>query len=298
MAELWGPDWGLRYGVAPLQIGRRPPRSRSAAPDRPGLRSGCVLSSGASIRKVVLGQVCEICVAEIKDRLVVLSGAGISAESGIKTFRDSDGLWEGHNVNDVATPEAWRRNPGLVLDFYNERRRVILAAEPNEAHKALGDLEETYDVSIVTQNIDDLHERAGSSNVLHLHGEILFARSSIDPDLIYPLSDWAMRMGDLCELGGQLRPHIVWFGEDVPMMDRAIEIVRQADILVVIGTSLAVYPAASLIDFARPHVPIYVVDPGTPALTPRDNVHFIKMNAVKGVLELKHRLEDFRQFGN
>ena len=173
-------------------------------------------------------------------RIVVLSGAGISAESGLQTFRGADGLWEGHRVEDVATPEAWAANPGLVLDFYNQRRRAVLAAEPNAAHRALVELERAYDVRIVTQNVDDLHERAGSSQVLHLHGEVMLARSTRDPRLVRHLGERDIELGDVCELGSQLRPHIAWFGEMVPAMDEAVELVAEADVLLVVGTSLQV----------------------------------------------------------
>jgi NAD-dependent deacetylase len=193
-------------------------------------------------------------------KIVILTGAGISAESGLQTFRDAGGLWEGHNVYDVATPEAWERNPQLVLDFYNERRRKMREAKPNEGHKALVELEGKYRVTIVTQNVDDLHERAGSKHIIHLHGELLKSRSSIYPDIIYPcLND--IEPGDVCERGAQLRPHIVWFGEMVPMIEPAAEAVSQADILIIVGTSMQVYPAAGLAGYARPHTPIYYVDP-------------------------------------
>jgi NAD-dependent deacetylase len=180
-------------------------------------------------------------------RVVVLTGAGISAESGLQTFRGADGLWEGHRIEDVATPEAWTANPGLVLDFYSQRRRAVRAATPNAAHSALVDLERAYDVRIVTQNVDDLHERAGSKQVLHLHGEIMLARSTRDPSLVHHLGDRDIELGEMCELGSQLRPHIVWFGEMVPAMDEAVELVAEADVLLVVGTSLQVYPAAGLV---------------------------------------------------
>ena len=194
-------------------------------------------------------------------QIVILSGAGISAESGLKTFRDSDGLWENHNVYDVATPEAFERDPELVLNFYNERRHQVLEAKPNKAHLALVELESQFDVRIITQNIDDLHERAGSSHVLHLHGEIDFARSSVDETLIYPLNGADIKLGDRCEKGSQLRPHIVWFGEAVPMMEEVIPLVEMADILLVIGTSLAVYPAAGLVNYVPPFAEKFYIDP-------------------------------------
>jgi NAD-dependent deacetylase len=197
-------------------------------------------------------------------RVVVLTGAGISAESGLKTFRGNDGLWEGHRIEDVACPEAWARDPARVLRFYNERRQAVRAAEPNAAHVALVDLERAYDVRIVTQNVDDLHERAGSTNVLHLHGEILKARSTRDPRLVRHLGDRDIDLGDHCELGSQLRPHIVWFGEMVPAMDEAVELVAEADVLLVVGTSLQVYPAAGLVFEAPSKARRIVVNPEVP----------------------------------
>ncbi len=194
-------------------------------------------------------------------KIVVLTGAGMSAESGLKTFRDSDGLWENHNVYDVATPEAWERDPEMVLKFYNERRKQVRVAEPNKAHVALGKLEQKYNVSIITQNIDDLHERAGSTHVIHLHGEVNKARSSVDSGLVYELDHWEMKMGDTCEKGSQLRPHIVWFGEAVPMIEKAIPIVEMADVVMVIGTSLSVYPAAGLLNYATSSSQKYYIDP-------------------------------------
>ncbi len=196
----------------------------------------------------------------MKKKLVVLSGAGISAESGIKTFRDSDGLWEGHNVLDVATPEGWFKNPELVLDFYNQRRKQLHEVLPNEGHLILAELEADFDVHIITQNVDNLHEKAGSSNVLHLHGELLKVRSTKDKNYIL---DWEIDLvlGDLDTNKNQLRPHIVWFGEDVPALDNAIHLVKKADILIIIGTSLQVYPAASLMNFANQNIPVYYIDP-------------------------------------
>ena len=193
-------------------------------------------------------------------KLVVLTGAGISAESGIKTFRDTNGLWEGHDVMQVASPEGYLANPALVLDFYNQRRKQLLEVFPNKAHFNLAHLENNFDVKIITQNVDDLHERAGSSSVIHLHGELLKARSSIDENDVL---DWPKELvlGDLCSKKSQLRPHIVWFGEMVPLLEKAIEITQNADILIIIGTSMQVYPAASLIDFVEPNTPIYFIDP-------------------------------------
>lgn len=193
-------------------------------------------------------------------KIVVLTGAGISAESGLKTFRDADGLWEGHDVYEVASPEGWYRNQSLVLDFYNQRRRQLLEVFPNEAHTALARLENFYDVSIITQNVDDLHERGGSTNVIHLHGELLKSRSSVDERLVYECKS-DINVGDCCEKKSQLRPHIVWFGELVPMLEKAAQITAQADILFIIGTSMQVYPAANLINFANRSIPKYFIDP-------------------------------------
>ncbi len=197
-------------------------------------------------------------------RVVVLTGAGISAESGLKTFRDSDGLWEGYNIEDVATPQAWARNPQLVQEFYNQRRKSVLEALPNSAHFALAELEKQYDVTIITQNIDDLHERAGSTNVIHLHGIITRSQSSLNPNLTYPMDGWELKMGECCELGSQLRAHVVWFGEAVPMIEVAAEICHEADIFILIGTSLNVYPAAGLIHYVPRKAPKYIVDPKIP----------------------------------
>lgn len=217
----------------------------------------------------------------MKDRIVVLTGAGISAESGIKTFRDAGGLWEGYDVMEVATPEGFNKNPELVLEFYNQRRKQLLQCLPNDGHKALVKLEEKYDVTIITQNVDDLHERAGSSNVLHLHGELLKARSTGDPNLIYHWQE-DITLHDKCEKGYQLRPHIVWFGEMVPMIDIAVEYTRKADILIVIGTLLAVYPAASLIHYTDITVQKYLIDPNQPSSMP-SNFEFIPYSATIGV---------------
>jgi NAD-dependent deacetylase len=196
----------------------------------------------------------------MKKKLVVLTGAGISAESGIKTFRDADGLWEGHNVMDVATPEGWNRNPELVLDFYNQRRKQLHEVQPNLGHQILAELEKDFDLTIITQNVDNLHEKAGSSNVLHLHGELLKVRSTKNPNYIL---DWEtdLNFGDIDDNGNQLRPHIVWFGEEVPALEEAVTIVQKADILLIIGTSLQVYPAAGLMNFAKTSIPVYYIDP-------------------------------------
>lgn len=223
-------------------------------------------------------------------KLVVLTGAGISAESGLKTFRDSDGLWEGYNVYDVATPEAWERNPELVQEFYNERRRQVVAAQPNAAHQILAELEKDFDVEIITQNIDDLHERAGSTKVTHLHGIITRSQSSRRPGLTYPIVGTELKMGEMCKLGSQLRPHVVWFGEAVPMIEVAAKICEKADLFVLIGTSLAVYPAAGLIDFVPSQVSKYIIDPKTPDVKRYKNVIAIEQNAAKGVEELKRIL--------
>lgn len=218
-------------------------------------------------------------------KIVVLTGAGISAESGISTFRDSNGLWENHDIMEVASPEGWKANPELVLNFYNLRRRQLKEVQPNSAHYYLKELEEKYKVVIITQNVDDLHERAGSSNVLHLHGELLKARSVDNEDLII---DWAedILSGNLAEDGAQLRPHIVWFGEMVPMMERAIDEVSDADIMLVIGTSLQVYPAASLIDYMERGKPIYVIDPNSVTIPSNPHIKVIKKKATEGVLDL------------
>jgi len=228
----------------------------------------------------------------MKKKLVVLSGAGMSQESGLKTFRDMGGLWENYDVTEVATPEAWERDPALVLRFYNQRRKQLLQAEPNAGHRAIAELEDFFDVEVVTQNVDNLHERAGSTKVLHLHGELMKARSTIDPFLVYELDHWALDLGDRCEKGSQLRPHIVWFGEAVPNIPRAIGIVETADILAVIGTSLAVYPAASLVNYVRRGTPVFVVDPGKPEVF-QENVTYIVEKAGKGVEQLKAELEKY-----
>ena len=220
-----------------------------------------------------------------KQRIVVITGAGISAESGLKTFRDSDGLWEGYNIEDVATPRAWRKNPQLVLDFYNIRRKDVLAAKPNAAHIGLVELEKYFDVQIVTQNVDDLHERAGSKNVLHLHGEILKMRSEKDELKTYTIIN-DIKLGDKAQDGGQLRPHIVWFEEPVPMIEHAIPILYSADIFILIGTSLAVYPAAGLVDYVKESVKKYVIDKNMPNVTKYKNVIAIEKPATEGIKEL------------
>ncbi len=225
----------------------------------------------------------------MKKKLVVLSGAGMSQESGLKTFRDMGGLWEEYDVTEVASIDAWESNRSLVMEFYNQRRKQLFEVEPNKGHLGIAELEKWFDVEIVTQNVDDLHERAGSSKVLHLHGELRKVRSTIDPDLIYIMKHWELRIGDRCEKGSQLRPHIVWFGEPVPAMYDAIPIVQKADILVVIGTSLVVYPAAGLVNYAKPNVPVIVVDPTRPDVYLK-NVTYIEEKAGKGVEILKEKL--------
>lgn len=218
--------------------------------------------------------------------IVILTGAGISAESGLKTFRDANGLWEGHDVMEVATPEGFQKNPELVLEFYNQRRRQLLTVEPNAAHKALVDLEANFNVHIITQNVDNLHERAGSSKVLHLHGELLKARSMNSSSEIFEQKN-DLLLGDTCKNGYQLRPHIVWFGEAVPLLEDAISITEKADYLIIIGTSMQVYPAASLIDFVDSATPIYFIDP-KPAIskTHKNNLTIIAETAVEGTPNL------------
>lgn len=223
--------------------------------------------------------------------IVVLTGAGMSAESGIATFRDSGGLWEQHRVEDVATPEGFRRDPELVLNFYNMRRKAAFSAMPNAGHIGLAEMEKDYKVSIITQNVDDLHERAGSTDVLHLHGELSKVRSTVDPSLIYTLTadNAEIHIGDKCEKGSQLRPHIVWFGEAVPMIEKAVDVVRTADVLVVIGTSLNVYPAAGLINYVPAGVPVYLIDPNNVRASHEDVV-YIHKGASEGVAELRRIL--------
>jgi NAD-dependent deacetylase len=222
-------------------------------------------------------------------KIVVLTGAGISAESGISTFRDSDGLWNNHRIEDVATYEAWVRNQELVLDFYNQRRKQLAEVDPNEGHLALKKLEEKFDVHIITQNVDNLHERAGSTKILHLHGELTKVRSSSDENLIYDIGTKALKTGDMCEKGSQLRPHIVWFGEMVPAMTEAVNITRTADILIIVGTSLVVYPAAGLVNYVHSKTPVYLVDPkGTSMKMP--NLTVIEDKATTGMQKLLEML--------
>lgn len=223
-------------------------------------------------------------------RIVVLTGAGMSAESGIATFRGADGMWENHRIEDVASPIGWEKDQNLVLEFYNQRRKELYSVEPNAAHKALATLEHKYIVNIITQNVDNLHERGGSTNVLHLHGELNKARSTINPDYIIELDSWELNPGDLCPQGGQLRPHIVWFGEAVPAMDQAVPLVKDADILMVIGTSLQVYPAAGLLFYAKPEVPKYLIDPTASPAYAIENLSVISETAVNGVTKLVKEL--------
>src|SRR5688572_19728708 len=227
-----------------------------------------------------------------KKRLVILSGAGISAESGLKTFRDSDGLWEGYDINEVATATAWRRNPNLVLEFYNMRRRDVKEAQPNAAHYALAELENDFDVQIITQNIDDLHERAGSTNITHLHGEIFKMRSAENEDLVYPIFE-DINPGDKAEDGEQLRPHIVWFEEPVPMIEEAARITKTADLFLIIGTSLAVYPAAGLVNYVPWHIPKFIVDKKIPPTNSLYNLTVIEKAAGEGLQDLKKLLKDY-----
>ncbi len=231
------------------------------------------------------GQLGEVSLGMGKKNLVVLTGAGISAESGLKTFRDSDGLWEGYDINEVATATAWRRNPALVQEFYNLRRRGVREAQPNAAHAALAELETDFNVLIITQNIDDLHERAGSTKVLHLHGEIFRMRSEKNESLIYEIFD-DIHMGDVAEDGAQLRPHIVWFEEPVPMMEKAAALMLDADVFLIVGTSLVVYPAASLVSYAAPYLPKYIVDKKLPYLPGLPNLTAIEKPASEGMKEV------------
>lgn len=225
----------------------------------------------------------------MKKKLVVLTGAGISAESGLKTFRDSDGLWNGYNIEDVATPRAWEKNKQLVLDFYNMRRTDVANAQPNAAHIGLAELEKNFDMHIITQNIDDLHERAGSTKVLHLHGEIFKMRSELDENLIYEIRKDIL-LGDVADDGAQLRPHIVWFEEPVPMIEQAAQIAEAADIFVVIGTSLVVYPAAGLMHYTKPRIPKFIIDKSIP-YSSTYNLTAIEKPATQGITELTDLLK-------
>lgn len=227
----------------------------------------------------------------MKKQLVIFSGAGISAESGINTFRDAGGLWENHRIEDVATPEAFAKNPALVLQFYNQRRKQVLLASPNAAHIAIAKAEEKFDVSIITQNIDNLHERAGSSKVFHLHGEIIKAKNCLDDGVLHDVSGTELNIGDVDEHGNQLRPHVVWFGESVPMIEKAIPLIKQADILIVVGTSLNVYPAAGIIEYAKHNAKKYLIDPHFTG-SPRGNFNIISESATSGIPVLLSKLSE------
>jgi NAD-dependent deacetylase len=229
-----------------------------------------------------------------RKNLIVLTGAGMSAESGLRTFREMGGLWEQYDVTEVATPEAWRNNQELVIRFYNERRKQLFDALPNPGHYGLAELEKDFDVSIITQNVDDLHERAGSTNVLHLHGELKKARSTADPNLILDIEGWELNLGDLCPLGSQLRPHIVWFGEPVPNIEKAAGIVGTADILLIIGSSMQVYPAAGLLYYAKDEIPIFLIDPNETSVDHNIRITFLRMGAAEGVKKLKGLLEAYK----
>lgn len=225
--------------------------------------------------------------------LVVLTGAGISVESGLKTFRDEGGLWEGHDIMEVASPEGWKNDSANVLNFYNLRRKACLNVKPNAAHYKLAALEQNYRITIITQNVDNLHEVAGSSAVIHLHGELFKAQSTVDANLIYPMKGWELKLGDKCEKGSQLRPYIVWFGEPVPKMNAAISAVEKADALVVIGTSMLVYPAAGLIDFTPTGIPKIIIDPKIPHLSVQDDLFFIEEKASTGILKMENMLKSW-----
>ncbi len=222
--------------------------------------------------------------------LVVLTGSGISAESGLKTFRDAGGLWEGYDVTEVATPEAWKKDPARVLEFYNQRRKQALSAQPNVGHKILAELEEFFNVIIITQNVDNLHEKAGSTHVIHLHGELFKSRSTVDETLVYEIEGWSLNIGDTCEKGSQLRPHIVWFGEMVPMMEAAILQTLKADIFLVVGTSLLIYPAAGLLDYVKKKTPTFIVDPNMPEVMTRENLYLYEEKASTGMKNVQEKL--------
>ena len=235
---------------------------------------------------------------KVKKNIVVLSGAGMSAESGIETFRGANGMWRKYNIEEVASPQAWAKNPQLVLDFYNERRKKLIESHPNRGHEIIAEWEKDFNVQIVTQNVDDLHERAGSTNVLHLHGELRKVRSVSHPELIYELPDWELKLGDKCEKGSQLRPHIVWFGERVEKMDEAQKIVKNARIFIVVGTSLQVMPAAYLVNLPRAGIPVYIVDPVKPTLNRRENMIYFKEKASTGLEKVNEVLMDKISFSN
>ncbi len=219
-----------------------------------------------------------------KKKIVVLSGAGISAESGLRTFRDAGGLWE------VASPQGWNKNQELVLEFYNQRRKQALECHPNEAHHYLKKLEEFFEVVIITQNVDNLHERAGSNHIIHLHGDLFQSKSTADENLIYEINGWELKKGDLCEKGSQLRPNIVWFGEMVPMMEPAIREALNADILIVVGTSLVVYPAASIVEYVPPAAQVFVIDPELPSISPKKNIEMLPIKATEGMKVVYEKL--------
>jgi NAD-dependent deacetylase len=223
-------------------------------------------------------------------KIVALTGAGISAESGVPTFRDANGLWEGHDIMDVATPEAWERNPALLLEFYNQRRKAARAVKPNKGHLALAELEKHFNVTVITQNVDNLHEKAGSSKVIHLHGELFKCRSTCKEEKVYDMDGWELKLGDCCEKGTQLRPHIVWFGEAVPMMEVAVDEALTADIFLVIGTSMLVYPAAGLINYIDKNIPKYIIDPKLPDISNRENLFMVAKKAGEGVPEVARKL--------
>lgn len=225
----------------------------------------------------------------MKKQLVVLTGAGISAESGLQTFRDSDGLWMGHDVYAVATPEGWKKNPSLVLDFYNQRRREVAKARPNAAHESVAALQENFNVTVITQNIDDLHERAGSKNVVHLHGEIFKMRSEKDENTLYDITG-DINLGDIAPDGAQLRPHVIWFNEQVPTIIEAKKIMSRAGVFILAGTSLQVYPASGLIDYLPHDIPKYIIDKKPPYVPPHHNFHVIAKSATEGMEELKNIL--------
>jgi len=222
--------------------------------------------------------------------LVVLTGAGISAESGIPTFRGSDGLWEGHDIMDVASPKGWQKNPSLVLEFYNLRRKKALEVQPNDGHRILAELEGHFKVTVITQNVDNLHERAGSTDVLHLHGSLFESRSTEDEALVYPIEGWELKLGDTCELGSQLRPNIVWFGEAVPLFEPAMLLARKADVFLVVGTSLQVYPAAGLLEFVPYHAQRFVVDPKIPEMRSSYLTTFVEDVASSGLKKIYSQL--------
>ncbi len=223
-------------------------------------------------------------------KLVVLTGAGMSAESGLRTFREMGGLWEEHDVYEVASPGGWEDDRALVLRFYNDRRKQLLETKPNKGHLDLVELEKHFEVWVVTQNVDDLHERAGSSRILHLHGELRKSRSTADPDLVYDIDGWKLDEGDLCEKGSQLRPHVVWFGEAVPAIEEAARVVSEADIFVIIGTSMNVYPAAGLINYVPGTAPIYVIDPNEVSIAGHSRIQVIQKSAGEGVQLLMEEL--------